>query len=148
MGQVPIRMKWSMRVLPLLLTVWLVACASNLTWPNSDGNGQITAEEMSMIRSRFESGVDQLSTQDNARIAIELALAARGGVDKRIAALTPPETQARLIKPNAMIVKFSFSRSIGYGANYLQQFHVIDRNWHGEWKHRTYYETVVLEMRN
>jgi hypothetical protein len=127
--------------------MWLVACASNLAWPNPDGNGLVTVEEMSMIRNRFESGVDQLSTQHNARIAIELALAARGGVDKRIAALTPPETQARLIESNTMIVKVSFSRSIGYGANYLQQFHVIDRNWRGEWKHRTYSESVVLEMR-
>lgn len=137
----------TMRIPSLLFTVWLVACASVLDWPNPDQRGRVTEEAMSMIRKSFEAGVDPLSTQVGALIAVDLALAARSGVDKRVAVLTPPKTQVKFVDSSTILVKVNFSRSIGYGANYLEQFHVIARNWHGEWKHRTYFETVTLEMR-
>jgi hypothetical protein len=100
-----------------------------------------------MVRKRFEMGVDPSPSQDDATIAIELALAARSEVDKRIDVLTPPKTQVKFVDPSTILVKVSFSRSIGYGTNYLEQFHVVARNWRGNWKHFADFETVVLEMR-
>ena len=138
----------TMRLLLLLFAFGLVACASTLEWPSPDEHGGVNNEAMAMIRKRFETGVDPSPSQSGEPIAIDLALAARGGIDKRAAVLAPPKTQVKFVDPSTILVKVSFSRSIGYGTNYLEQFHVVARNRHGEWKHLTYFETVTLEMRH